>query len=46
VAGSNWGTAPAGKTYTAFKVWGNRNGLRYDFFPNRTIRINWIAIGW
>jgi hypothetical protein len=46
VAGANWGTSPANKAYTAFNLRGNLNGGRSDNFPNKTVRINWIAIGW
>jgi hypothetical protein len=44
-AGANWGVRPANKDYVAFNIWGAVSGTRTKNWPNRTIRVNWIAIG-
>lgn len=46
VAGGNWGTSPQNRYQVAFNIWGAIAGNRTKSWPNRTIRINWIAIGW
>lgn len=50
VAGGNWGTSPQNRWQCAFNIWGSQtiNGVktRHKSWPNRTIRVNWTAIGW
>lgn len=44
--GGRWGTSPANKTYVAFNIYGAENGVRHRFWENKTVRIEWFAIGW
>lgn len=46
VAGANWGATPANKTYVACNIWGVRAGVRAKGWSARSVRLNWIAIGW
>lgn len=45
-AGGDWGARPFNKDYVAFRIWGTKAGVRTRSWPSRTIRVNWIAIGW
>ena len=46
IAGSSWGTRPANEVYAAFRIYGARNGVRSNDWPNKQIRCNWLAIGY
>jgi hypothetical protein len=45
-SGARWGTSPANKTYVAFNIYGASSGVRTRAWPNKTVRIEWLAIGW
>lgn len=46
IPGASWGTSPANKAYCVFNIWGIKAGVRSKVWPSRTVRVNWIAIGW
>jgi len=46
IAGASWGNEPAHDYSAAFRIYGARNGVRDSNWPNKTIRLNWLAIGY
>jgi len=46
IPGSNWGAAPANKTFAVFNVYGASGGIRHKDWPNKTLRVTWFAIGY
>lgn len=46
IAGASWGTKPAHEYSVAFRIYGASGGIRHHDWPNKTIRLNWLAIGY
>jgi hypothetical protein len=46
IPGGDWGAQPSARFSCAFRIYGATNGVRHDNWPNKTVRIAWLAIGY